>query len=293
MASQASLAVGIVIISVFVAVGLVLADTGDLATGLMLSTFKLELGSKLGTCFVMGEPSPHGSGYSYFVLMTAAHLFQNSRQPDVTVHFRTEEDGTYRRVRCRYPIRESGKPLWTEHPVVDVAAIRIAMPSNVSVTPISTDLFASDSLIADYGIHPGDRLSVLGYPRGVESNKAGFPVLRSGYVASYPLIPCADTRTFLMDFRVFSGNSGGPVFYEDRISPFSGTHAAGTLRMVMGLVSTQLSVTETVRSMEEVSKRTHQLSLAHVVHAQFLREVLGMLPPVSASLKPIGLALDE
>ena len=39
----------------------------------------------------------------------------------------------------------------------------------------------------------------------------------SGRIASYPITPTSKTRTFLLDFEVFEGNSGGPVFLYERI----------------------------------------------------------------------------
>jgi hypothetical protein len=37
----------------------------------------------------------------------------------------------------------------------------------------------------------------------------GFPILRAGRIASYPILPTADTKTILLDFPVLPGNSGG------------------------------------------------------------------------------------
>ena len=55
-------------------------------------------------------------------------------------------------------------------------------------------------------------MMTLGFPRGLAANAAGFPILRAGRVASYPVAPARIFPTFLLDFSVFPGNSGGPVF---------------------------------------------------------------------------------
>ena len=72
-------------------------------------------------------------------------------------------------------------------------------------------MLANDDLLAKYNIHPGDVLDCLGYPFGFESPVGSFPILRSGKIASYPLLPTKGTQSFLLDFRVFPGNSGSPV----------------------------------------------------------------------------------
>ena len=55
-------------------------------------------------------------------------------------------------------------------------------------------------------------MMALGFPRGLAANQAGFPILRSGRVASFPVAPAKSFPTVLLDFTVFPGNSGGPVF---------------------------------------------------------------------------------
>jgi S1-C subfamily serine protease len=69
-----------------------------------------------------------------------------------------------------------------------------------------------DQKLSEFEIHPGDELNVLGYPLGF-GNVGDFPVLRSGKIASYPLVPTSENPFFLPDFRVFQGNSGGPVYF--------------------------------------------------------------------------------
>ena len=73
-------------------------------------------------------------------------------------------------------------------------------------------------------------MMALGFPRGLAANAAGFPILRSGRVASYPIAPAKIFPTFLLDFSVFPGNSGGPVFMTqvDRHRPGDATSAART-----------------------------------------------------------------
>jgi S1-C subfamily serine protease len=131
-----------------------------------------------------------------------------------TLHLRRKVDAdTWIRVLHPVPIRSNGQPLWKKHPAADIAVMYVSLPKDDSRPLLSTDVLADDKMLADFEIHPGDDLACLGYPFGQEANEAGFPVLRSGKIASYPLLPTSKTKTFLFDFRVFRGNSGGPVYF--------------------------------------------------------------------------------
>ena len=77
---------------------------------------------------------------------------------------------------------------------VNVHSVRVAIKGQIEVAPGSA----------------GPR-TILSMGR-VSADAAGFPILRSGRVASYPLAPASVFPTFLMDFSVFPGNSGGAVF---------------------------------------------------------------------------------
>jgi hypothetical protein len=119
------------------------------------------------------------------------------------------------------PLLVNGKPLdtplWTRNPYADVAVMYAKdLPFEKTFKPLSADVLAADKLLSDANIKPGDELRCLGYPLGVASNDAGFPVLRSGRIASYSIVPTDKTKTFLLDLRVFKGNSGGPVFFTER-----------------------------------------------------------------------------
>ena len=51
-----------------------------------------------------------------------------------------------------------------------------------------------------------------------------------------------------------------------------------TLQMIMGLVSTETTVKEYVKSMDEERLITHKLSIATIVHASFIKETIEMIP---------------
>ena len=157
--------------------------------------------------------------------------------------------------------------------------MRIALPRTTDIKLISTELVATDDFIKDYEVNPGDDLLVLGFPYGAEANKAGFPILRSGRIANYPLIPTKMTKTFLLDFEIFGGNSGGPVFMCSRNRAFGGSTQIGVVSQLMGIVTHEKGFVEHVKTIDEEILKKHKLSLAVIVHASFLKELLLLLPP--------------
>lgn len=252
----------------------------DISTGLMRSTFKIQGEGSLGTVFIMGEPSPDKPDKLYYVLMTAAHVLEEMKSDVATLHLRKQEGDKF--IRLPYPvqIRKEGIPLWTRHPDVDVAAMRIRLPRDADIRLISTNLLGTDKILEQFQVHPGDQLLVFGFPYGAEANEAGFPILRSGRIASYPLTPTRKTKTFLLDFEIFKGNSGGPVLFYAENRVYGGSSHIGTIQFIIGVVSQERELTERVKTISESVERKHRLALAVVVHSSFVADLLKMLPPI-------------
>ena len=178
------------------------------------------------------------------------------------------------------PLRIAGKQMWVKNPTADVAAIYIGLPTEI--TPIvSTLLLADDDFLTANEVHPGEDLNVLGYPLGY-GGPGGFPVLRSGKIASYPLVPVKNNPFFLLDFRVFQGNSGGPVYMVSSGRIYGGIVHADGIQGVFGLVSEELSATEELHGLYESRAEKYPLSLAKIVPAAFIKDTLELLPPPTA-----------
>jgi hypothetical protein len=252
----------------------------DITTTLMRSTFKIQDRKSFGTVFIMGQPSPDTPGKLYYVLITAAHVLEGMRTDTPIIHLRKQEGEKFSRLSYRLQIRKNGKPLWVKHPDVDIAAMRVRLPKEADIPLISTNLFETDDILEQFQVHPGDQLLVLGFPYGAEANDAGFPILRSGRIASYPLIPIKTNKTFLIDFEVFPGNSGGPVLFYSENRLYGGSTHPGSVQFIMGIVSQEKEVTERVDSMSETVLRKHRLALGVVSHASFVADLIKMLPPV-------------
>jgi S1-C subfamily serine protease len=249
----------------------------DINTVLMRSTFKLAGKGMTGTAFILGKPIPSEPEIASFVMVTAAHVLNQMSGDEATLFLRKKDGDTYKKGGLAIKIREGAKPLWTAHPSADVAVMYVRLPKAADIALVSTDLIATDDTLRQFEIHPGDRLSCLGYPLGAEG-EAGFPILRSGYIASYPLLPTKTVKTFLFDFNVFEGNSGGPVYFVESNRTYGGATRIGTIQFVVGLVSQQRLATEEIKSLAETRLQRHQLGLAVVIHGGLIREALDLLP---------------
>jgi hypothetical protein len=257
----------------------------ELNTVLMECTFELEGRNvqgqdTIGTGFVMGRPVPSTPGRARYVLITAAHVLNEIAGDSAILHLRRKlGENTWVHAPIPMPIRANGQPLWIRHPDADVAVMYISLPTEVSLPLLSTDLLGDDAMLSRFEIHPGDELECLGYPLGNASNEAGFPILRSGKIASYPLLPTRVTRTFLFDFRVFKGNSGGPVYFVQLNSLYgNAVHLGETVAFIAGLVSDERIFQQVTSGLYEQEARQVQLGLAVVIQASLIKQAIEMLP---------------
>jgi S1-C subfamily serine protease len=255
----------------------VLAEEGSFTEAIMRSTFRIAGSNSQGTAFILGKLDPNNKDRSFFVLITAAHVLEGINGETATLFLRAREGDTYTKLPHQIRIRSGSQPLWKRHHEVDVAVMLVPIPRKADIYLASTDLLATDEQIKKLDINAGEEVLVLGYPYGAEANDAGFPILRSGRVASFPLTPTAKVKTFLLDFPVFKGNSGGPVFLDQRIRAKGGSAELGNFVSVLGIVSQERSFTEQVKSLEELQIKSHRLGIAGVVHASFVFELVNSL----------------
>jgi hypothetical protein len=236
--------------------------------------------TSIGTAFLMGRPSVNKPGTGRYVLITAAHVLSDMAGDTVTLHLRRKvTENNFAHVPMLIPIRADGHQLWTKHPDVDVAVMYVRIPNDIVIPLLSTELLADDDMLSKYQIHPGDELECLGYPLGNAANDVGFPVLRSGKIASYPLLPTATTRSFLFDFRVFKGNSGGPVYLVEISREYQGVvHIGETLHFIVGLVSEERILPQVTIGAYDQEVRQLQLGLAVVIHSSLIKQTINMLP---------------
>lgn len=228
----------------------------------------------VGTGFLIS--SVDASGAPRTVLVTAHHVLDGMTAPIAAIGYRTAaHDGGWTYSPAPLRIRDdAGEPLWTRHPAQDVAALVVEAPPEFAKAAIPAGYLAAEGALERQGFGPGDELIVLGFPRGLAANNAGFPILRSGRIASYPLTSKA-SPTFLLDFSVFPGNSGGPVFAPGGTGT-ARIKASGAPRPVVAGLLTQ-----------QVEFNSERLEIGVVTHARYIVETLrlmqhGIAPAVEA-----------
>jgi hypothetical protein len=82
-----------------------------------------------------------------------------------------------------------------------------------------------------------------------------------------------------MDFAVFPGNSGGPVYLVNNTRAYrNAALTAGVVQAIVGIVVDEIYVPEKIVERSGTTERRHFLNLARVVHASLIRETIDMLP---------------
>lgn len=252
----------------------------DLSSDLMQATVQVEQAlpdgrHTVGTGFLVSDPAPDGRPRT--VLVTANHVFAKMPGAMANVGYRVQDkDGIWRFQPVPIAIRAGGAELWTHDPDHDVAVIEVKAPPQFAKAAIPLSWLADGGAYAKYDVGPGDEMMVLGYPEGLSANSAGFPILRSGRVAS-PLDPAAVSPTFLLDFRVFPGNSGGPVFISEAAHQRPGAASAQEVQFIAGILT------------QQVEPNNERLEIGIVTDAEFVREALARLDqPATAPATPVA-----
>lgn len=257
----------------------------DLSAQLMQATVQLEqpLGDgtrTVGTGFLITETTPDGKPHT--ILVTANHVFDKMPKQEARIGYRfANPDGSWSYSPQTLKIRDTqGHPLWTHHPSRDVAAIAITAPPAFAKVAIPEDYLAADDTFSKYQVEAGDQMMTLGFPRGLAANSAGFPILRAGRVASYPIAPAKIFPTFLLDFSVFPGNSGGPVFMSGPTRHVSddgkGGSGGGDVEFIAGLLT------------QQVELNSERLDIGIVTNARFIRETIALIKDPDAPVTQVA-----
>ncbi len=247
----------------------------DLSVELIHATVQLEqpLGDgtrTVGTGFLIQSAGPDGTPLT--VLVTANHVFTRMPGAEARIGYRIENvDGSWTYTPQPLKIRDgAGQELWTHHPSRDIAAISITAPEAFARAAIPMSWLADDQTFDALKVSTGDEMMALGFPRGLSANPAGFPILRSGRVASYPISPAKIFPTFLLDFSVFPGNSGGPVFMATSSRRRLGASDIAPVQFIAGLLTQQV----------ELNKE--RLETGIVTQAKYSRETIGLVSDPNA-----------
>jgi len=261
--------------------GLSVGARGTLDADLMEATVKIE-GRKrdslgcIGTGFFVGLPvegKKHDT-MAVVLLVTARHVFDSIGEDSANIIMRMRlSDGSFRKQQERVEIRRKGIPVWTSHPNadVDVAVLSPELYAYKIEPPAFAQIgyLATDKELRFWSLGPGDAVRCLGYPLGAEGEQAGFPILRGGLIASYPILPSLQHPLVQCDFEIYEGNSGGPVYMVESYRPDSNNniYKGNPVQMILGLVSVQYWSSPNVRPKSEIK-------LGGYVPAAFIQETI-------------------
>ena len=214
----------------------------------------------VGTGFLISVPRKDGTTET--VLVTAAHVFEKMPAPEVRVGWRVLTPKGWVYTPQNITIRTKDGPAWYQNPNQDIAIIPVTVPAAAKDAVLPESLLADDQTFAAAHVSAGDEMMTLGYPHGLSANVAGFPILRAGRMASYPVMPSTAFPTFLIDLTAVPGNSGGPVFMNGGAG--KGNFIAGVLikqvedgeqRLELGVVTDAVFVRQTIDLMLKAEAR--------------------------------------
>ena len=229
----------------------------------MQATVRVYGDGRSSTGFIVHIPGKQGEEEAH-LLVTAAHAFHQMQAEFGTVAFRAQTaEGTWQRREIKIQIRREGKPTWQQHQGADIGFLQVDIPKEVSCQPLQLRNVATAEDFNGGRIHVGRSTWVACYPAKTESNSAGWPVLRSGVIATHPLVPAESLDHFFVDYAHFGGDSGAAVVVDDD----------GELLVVGIVVAMQRQTDRIVSPFEE--KIIHRpLGLAIVVPSTLLHDLI-------------------
>ncbi len=220
------------------------------------STYAVATSKGLGTGVIVNCRDSNARGGISPVLVTCAHVLQSAPRGPYFLVVRKPVAGANPDIALlRIDIPRECEHPFIKHPRYDVAAMRIDLPPEISRF-ISLQSFLNERTIGRQGAaHVGDEIFILGFPKIFPGTLGGFPVFRSGRIASYSPGSTAERMKFLVHSDIYSGDSGGPVFAE---------HNWGGPKL-LGLIT------------ERVGPKSRQVPLAIAIDASAVRETLAQL----------------
>lgn len=234
---------------------------------LLSATFRIADKDHSGTCFLVSRQAVKSENPKHAVLVTAEHVLAQMPRPQCDLILRTEgpENRSARKV-ISIEIRNGDKPKWTRIPDIDVATMLVELPEDASVKPIPLDQIADEESLKNRAVRVGQETWIGCFPAKLESNEAGWPILRRGSIATYPLFPVKANKTILVDYNVFGGDSGAPIAVIVNDHP-----------LIIGVASGMQRQTD--RSTLPFEERTMHtpMGLSIAVQAAYLRETIGLM----------------
>jgi len=235
----------------------------DASLAALQATVRLHGGGHSGTGFLVAIPAEAATA-AHLLLVSAAHTFADIKGPEATAVCREADGkGGFRRREVMIPIAEGDRPLWVRHPEADVAVLSCTLPAGVDRTAFPLGRLATAADFDGGRVRVGEPVRVACYPAQTEANAAGWPVLRTGAIASHPLSPAAALERFFTDYAHFGGDSGAAVVLDD-----------GGSGLVIGVVVAMQRQTDRITSPYEEKTIHTPLGLAITVPSTLVRETI-------------------
>ena len=234
----------------------------EAAEKLILATYKLANESSTAAGFAVHRVE---NGRLRHFIVTAHHVLEQMTGDSCKLVLRTRaENGVYRRNEIDLTIRAGGHQLWKGDQPNDVAVL--ALPDGIDVVSVPYECLATaDSFAAVYA---GDEVIAAVFPERSEANNAGFPILRGGTIASFPLRPVSAHSTFLVDMNTWKGDSGGAVAHRT-------VRYQDQWPLIIGVTRGMQNITDTVKESRFAERRTeYPLGVSVVGHATFARRLI-------------------
>lgn len=270
--------------------GLIAIATGTMMTAgtvkaedpierVLTATFRIANEQTSATCFLVWPEHTGDDAPQRPVLVTAAHALEQMQQSTCTMVLRVQNDDmSYSRQEITLTIRSNGEPLWVRHPDLDIAAMQIELPESTAAKPLPFEQLAETMWLTQQKLRVGSDVFIPGYPVALESNDAGWPVLRKGTVATHPLVPVDHAKQVFINASTFGGDSGAPVMYLDE----------NDRPVIVGMVIAAQRQTDRSQTPFEERVSHMPLNLAITVQAPFIRQTVALVtadnpPPLEDS----------
>jgi hypothetical protein len=176
-------------------------------------------------------------------IVTARHVFDNPSEHWAPISlqirgWRDENKSRYEDFGSELKLREDGHPLFIESSKYDLAAIlapqeivdRVADDKHLALVVNPDEIAGADDT------YDGADVFILGFPALVGDFYQQRALMRSGIIAWTDSSQPANFE-FLVDSRIFPGNSGGPVFSSAAGMTRSAGISTGSQIKLLGIVS--------------------------------------------------------
>lgn len=182
---------------------------------MMWSTYPLATLKGSATGFIINHRDSLSPGNRMPVVFTSAHLVETMGKGPLLIGVRRagEANDVETALLVFIPPKSTGKErFYVRHPQYDVVAFALHLPEELQGSELMSS-FLDERMLARSGkfLRSGAEVSFFGYPEVVPGTEGGFPVLRSGRVASHPLGTSLAHGRFLINSDVYPGDSGAPV----------------------------------------------------------------------------------